>query len=111
GHGLGHSLGLTVHDGLNMNTRAEFRFAPGMVLTVEPCIYVEGWGGIRIEDDVLVTERGCEVLTHARKDLLELGGVGGRAAWEQFHRRNGHAATLWAVLRWAGRRRPVDAAR
>lgn len=73
GHGLGHSLGLTVHDGLNMNNRAEFRFAPGMVLTVEPGIYVEGWGGIRIEDDVLVTKRGCEVLTRARKGLLELG--------------------------------------
>ncbi|MCL2005290.1 MAG: Xaa-Pro peptidase family protein [Planctomycetaceae bacterium] len=63
GHGLGHGIGLRVHE--------EPRFAPsdktelkaGMILTVEPGIYLKGWGGVRIEDDVLVTKTGCEVLS------------------------------------------------
>ncbi|MDO4586573.1 MAG: Xaa-Pro peptidase family protein [Planctomycetia bacterium] len=63
GHGLGHGLGMVVHDfgGLRMGDQTPL--TPGMVLTVEPGIYLPGWGGVRIEDDVLVTENGCEVLS------------------------------------------------
>ncbi len=64
GHSLGHSLGRDVHDGPGLSIRGEgLILAPGMVLTVEPGIYLEDWGGVRIEEDILVTETGCEVLT------------------------------------------------
>jgi Xaa-Pro aminopeptidase len=72
GHGLGHALGREVHDGGGMNSRSEMKLAAGMVLTVEPGIYINGWGGVRIEDDVVVTGEGCEILTHAPKELIEL---------------------------------------
>jgi Xaa-Pro aminopeptidase len=72
GHGLGHSLGRACHDGAVLNRRSEFQLAPGMVFTVEPGIYRDGWGGVRIEDDVLVTDDGCELLTHAPRELIEL---------------------------------------
>ena len=63
-HSLGHSLGRKVHDGPGFSTRgADFILKPGMIMTVEPGVYLEGWGGLRIEEDVLVTEEGCEVLT------------------------------------------------
>jgi len=65
GHGLGHSLGRSVHDGMGLSARYDkLTLAPGMVMTVEPGIYLENWGGVRVEEDVLVTEEGCEVLTH-----------------------------------------------
>lgn len=69
GHGLGHSLGIGVHDGPGFAPTSETVLEPGMVMTVEPGIYIEGWGGVRIEDDILVTEDGCEVLTKSRKDI------------------------------------------
>ncbi len=69
GHGLGHQLGLSVHDGPGLSTTSPIVLEEGMVVTVEPGIYLEGWGGVRIEDDVLVTRDGCEVLTHAPKTL------------------------------------------
>ena len=72
GHGLGHSVGLAIHEGPNFNTREERVIEPGMILTVEPGVYLPDWGGIRIEDCVLVTETGCEVLTQAPKDLILL---------------------------------------
>ena len=72
GHGLGHGLGRHVHDHVALGQTSELTLAAGMVITVEPGIYIEGWGGIRIEDDVLVTETGREVLTHAPKELIEL---------------------------------------
>lgn len=72
GHGLGHSLGIVVHDGLGFSKTSDTVMTPGMVFTVEPGIYLEGWGGVRIEDDILVTETGCEVLTQAPKDLISL---------------------------------------
>ena len=69
GHGLGHGLGISVHDHPALSSMSDLILEPGMVITVEPGIYIEGWGGVRIEDDVLVTESGVDVLTQASKEL------------------------------------------
>ncbi len=71
GHGLGHSVGLDIHESPSFAVKDETILKPGMVLTVEPGIYLESWGGIRIEDDILVTKDGCEVLTSALSSQLE----------------------------------------
>lgn len=72
GHGLGHSLGIAVHDGPGFSKMSGIILEPGMVMTVEPGIYIEGWGGVRIEDDIVVTEKGCDILTKSTKELLIL---------------------------------------
>jgi len=74
GHGLGHGVGLEVHEGPRLSKKSEEILAPGMVITVEPGIYIPGWGGVRIEDDVVVRDGGCDVLTAAAKELMEVGG-------------------------------------
>lgn len=71
GHSLGHSLGISVHDGTGLSFRDTQPLEAGMVLTVEPGVYVPGFGGVRIEQDVLVSESGCELLTHAPTVLME----------------------------------------
>jgi Xaa-Pro aminopeptidase len=68
-HSTGHGLGMQVHEAPMLRPAAEAVLEAGMVVTVEPGIYVPGWGGVRIEDDVLVTADGCELLTHVPKDL------------------------------------------
>jgi Xaa-Pro aminopeptidase len=68
-HGLGHGLGMDIHEAPRLRKESETLLQPGMIVTVEPGIYLPGWGGIRIEDDVLVTPEGCEVLTHLPRDL------------------------------------------
>jgi len=62
-----------VHDHPALGQKSEVTLAPGMVVTVEPGAYVEDFGGVRIEDDVLVTETGCEILTRSNKELLVIG--------------------------------------
>jgi Xaa-Pro aminopeptidase len=72
-HGTGHGLGLEVHEGPRLTRaradRAEPPLAPGMVMTLEPGVYFPGWGGVRIEDDVIVTENGAEWLTDVPRTL------------------------------------------
>lgn len=72
GHGLGHGIGLEVHEGPIINSRSKEILEENMVFTVEPGIYIPGWGGVRIEDMVLVTPSGCEVLSRAPKKLEEI---------------------------------------
>lgn len=69
GHGLGHGLGLEVHEGPRLGRNQETELRPGMVVTVEPGIYLPGWGGVRIEDDILVTKTGYELLSDVPKRL------------------------------------------
>jgi Xaa-Pro dipeptidase len=76
-HRTGHGLGLEGHEPPYVTATNDEPLEPGMVLTVEPGIYIEGWGGVRIEDDVVVREHGAEVLTQAAIGLPEPLGVEG----------------------------------
>jgi Xaa-Pro aminopeptidase len=72
GHGLGHGFGLDIHEAPFLRPNIDVTLQPGMVFTIEPGIYLPGWGGVRIEDDILVTPEGCEVLTRVARDLGSL---------------------------------------
>lgn len=72
GHSLGHSVGRFIHEDPGMYPNGKTILKPNMIETIEPGIYVPGFGGVRIEDMVAVTEDGCRNFTHSRKDLLEL---------------------------------------
>jgi Xaa-Pro aminopeptidase len=73
GHGLGHGLGLDVHESPRLSTESSDTLAPGNVVTVEPGIYLEGRGGIRIEDDVVIVDGGIENLMGFTKELITVG--------------------------------------
>lgn len=69
-HSLGHGVGLAVHEGPKIAPGGDVLLEEGMVITVEPGIYLPGWGGVRIEDTVVVREKGCEILTPLKKELI-----------------------------------------
>ncbi|KWX70781.1 M24 family metallopeptidase [Paenibacillus jilunlii] len=72
GHSTGHGLGMEVHENPRLSKLADEIMEPGMVVTVEPGIYLPGLGGVRIEDDIIITESGMKLLTHSSKDYLVL---------------------------------------
>jgi Xaa-Pro aminopeptidase len=72
GHSTGHGIGLDVHEGPALSVKSDTVLEPGMLVTVEPGIYVSGLGGVRIEDDALITKDGNESLTHSTKSLITI---------------------------------------
>lgn len=72
GHGTGHGIGFFVHVGPNLSSVSQDKLKVNNIITVEPGIYIPGWGGVRIEDDVLVTRTGNRILNKSPKKLLEL---------------------------------------
>lgn len=72
GHSLGHGIGLEVHEGPALSQKSDIVLEENMCITLEPGIYVDGLGGVRIEDDVLVTKNGLQRFTKSSKDLIIL---------------------------------------
>lgn len=75
-HGLGHGLGGVVHDTGRLSAISDNVLEVGQVWTIEPGVYIEGWGGCRIEDDIVITESGCEILNKSPKNMLVLAPYG-----------------------------------
>jgi Xaa-Pro aminopeptidase len=73
GHSLGHGIGLEVHEAPRLSKAADTPLPVGAVVTIEPGIYRPGWGGVRMEDDVLLTSDGPEIITTFPRELIELG--------------------------------------
>ena len=71
-HGTGHGLGLEIHTSPRFSPMSEDILAENNVMTIEPGIYLAGWGGVRIEDDVIINHDGCEILNKTTKDLVVL---------------------------------------
>jgi Xaa-Pro aminopeptidase len=71
-HSLGHGLGLHVHERPRISRLSKDRLVCGSVVTIEPGVYIPGFGGVRIEDDVLLTEKGCRVLNKAPKQFISV---------------------------------------
>jgi Xaa-Pro dipeptidase len=71
-HSTGHSLGILVHDGARLTTGSTLRLQENMVFTVEPGVYIPNFGGVRIEDDVMVTKKGVQLLTKVSRDFQEI---------------------------------------
>lgn len=69
GHSLGHGVGRSIHEEPTLSLRDDTLLEPGMVVTVEPGIYIPNWGGVRLEELVLVTGKGSEVLTRSGRYL------------------------------------------
>jgi Xaa-Pro aminopeptidase len=69
GHGLGHGIGVFIHEQPSVNSRCDMILEEGMVITIEPGIYVEGFGGVRIEDDVVVRKDHGEILNKTSKEF------------------------------------------
>ena len=72
GHGTGHGLGMDIHESPRLSATCDTVLQPGMVVTVEPGIYLPGFGGVRIEDDVVMTDSGIQILTRSSKELILL---------------------------------------
>ncbi|SDL42566.1 M24 family metallopeptidase [Halarsenatibacter silvermanii] len=72
GHGLGHGLGIEVHEGPKLSSQSDTILKPGMIFTDEPGIYISGFGGVRIEDDILLNDEGAVVLNNFTKELITL---------------------------------------
>ncbi len=70
GHGLGHGIGLEIHELPYLSGMSQIELKENMIVTVEPGLYFDSWGGVRIEDDVLVTGKGCEILNKSSKELI-----------------------------------------
>jgi Xaa-Pro aminopeptidase len=68
-HGTGHGVGLDIHEAPSVASTSSATLVPGHVVTVEPGIYLPGVAGVRIEDTVVVTDAGCDLLTFTPKDL------------------------------------------
>lgn len=73
GHGTGHGLGMEIHESPRLSKLSDTILTPGMTVTVEPGIYIPGFGGVRIEDDIVITETGIKILTSSPKELIILG--------------------------------------
>lgn len=73
-HGTGHGVGLDIHEEPVASPRSDTVLEPNMIVTVEPGVYLPGQIGLRIEDSVIVTDEGYELLTHTSKELIEVKG-------------------------------------